>query len=920
MSTDIPKSPYEPAKPSSADEAGTGATGESASAAPSNVEALDPGQDSAPARSFEDLTISELLTQLWRSPISTASRFRRAIHSTRTREQVAPILWPADDAGETASHAATAARSNWRDSSRRLLQSEYPTLALYLLAFVFALLGSTYARGTADISRSDGYSLQVATPYLWLGFLVWLVGDICRQWPRIRNYWRRCDRPARILWWARVVPAILVIGALFRFAQSMSAPVDSAVDTALSALLLLVAGLVALFIIGGVFRRLQVRSAGYAGQQSPANEQIWVVDRKPLGPPAWRRISRRRKFLVILATCFSLVVWANTGGNRIEPPTMLIWLASIVTWALVFAPLRGDIFDWGASTMDKARRFSLRGNWLTILAFVLTLILGASFLFDRLDAAPPEMISDMVVNIVDAYRIHRGEDYPIFLGNNGGREPIQLYVLAFMSGLPGLNFDRTTLVLVTALEGFLTLPVMFWFAVEVIGKHRRRQALVVGMLATALLAVSYWHVALARQGLRIPLAPLFTALSAVFFVRALRHNRRTDFILAGITLSLGLYSYKSLRMLPLVYVMSIALALFIRDFAWRTKARYLLNLAVLAFMAGVVFLPMFRFWIEEPYAFTQRATTRMFGDLPTTDEERVALLREGGATFLRNIRNGLLMFHHTHDNTWVSAIPGQPAMDPVTGALLVLGASAWLGLLVSKRDPVVWFVPILFFVMVLLTALAIAFPIEVPSLQRASGAIPPAYLIAALPLALLCRQIYRTLPRVLGLAAAIGFAIAVIVTSYQYNRGLYFGDFMDNYHRSAQNHAEAGQILQGFADSDGAYGNAFIISSPHWWDHRAVGVEAGAIRWDNSIVDAARLPRYIEAGLRRWDEYRLLPDRDLLFFFAPRNAEAPGLLRDWFPAGRQLEIRQEPAEKSFFIYRVPALGEEGVRTFLADNR
>ena len=372
-------------------------------------------------------------------------------------------------------------------------------------------------------------------------------------------------------------------------------------------------------------------------------------------------------------------------------------------------------------------------------------------------------------------------------------------------------------------------------------------------------------------------------------------------------------------MLPLVYVIGIAITLLLRRYPWRVRWKYLSNFAVLAFVAAVVFLPTLRYWIEEPGEFTQRSTTRIFGDQPTTDAERLALLREGGATLLRNIRSALLMFHYTNDNTWISAIAGQPALDPVTGAFLVLGAAAWLGLLVKERDAVYWFVPALFFVMLLLTALAIAFPIEVPSLQRASGAIPPAYLIAALPLASLCRQCYRALPRVLGLAAAVGLALAVIASAYQYNRELYFGEFMGNYHRSAQNHAEAGQVLRGFAESDGSYGNAFIISTPHWWDHRAVGVEGGAIRWDNSIVEIERLPQYLSYGLWRNDEYRLQAERDLLFFFNPRNEAAPSLLRQWFPAGRQVEIRQEPAQKTFFIYRVPALGVDGLQAFLAAN-
>ena len=872
-----------------------------------------------PVRPFEDLTIMELLVLLWRSPASTFRRFQLAIRSAQAREQPIPLRLSADDIVETEQVSGSSTRTALRDAPQWLLQSEFPRLAIYLIAFLLALIGSTITRGTADITISGGYALQVAAPYLWLGFLLWLLGDFAGHWTQIKAYWQRCDRETRILWRVRIIPALMVIGALLRFAQSMSAPSDSAVAIALSALLLLTAGVVTLFVINEAFRRSRLRQGSSYGRQFGESEDATILDRSPLHRPLRQQISHRRKFLVALASVLSVVVWINSSGNRIEPRFMLLWLASIVTWALVFAPLRWNVFDWGAGTIDKARRFSLRGYGLTILALGLILVLGAFFRFERLDSAPPEMISDMVVNIVDSYRIHLGEAFPIFLGNNGGREPIQMYLLAFIAGLPGFQFDRSTLVLTTALESFLTLPVLLWLGIEVFGKQRRQHALLVGLLATALLAVSFWHVSLARQGLRIPLSPLFTALSAVFFARALRHNRRSDFILAGITLGFGLYAYKSVRMLPVVYVASIAIALLIRRYSWRIRANYLLNFAVLAFAASIVFLPMFRYWIEEPNQFTGRATTRMFGDQPTTDEERWTLLRESGATFLSNIRSALLMFHHTHDNTWVSSIPGQPALDPVTGALLLLGAAAWLGLLAKERDPVYWFVPILFFIMILLTALAIAFPIEVPSLQRASNAIPPAYLIAALPLAILCRQFYRTLPRLLGPAAAVGFAVIVIAAAYQYNRDLYFGDFMENYHRSAQNHAEAGQVLRGFAESDGAYGNAFIIASPHWWDHRAVGVEAGAIRWDNSIVEISRMAQYIRKGLRRTDEYQLQPERDLLFFYAPRNEAAAPLLRQWFPAGRQMEVRQEPAEKTFFIYRVPAMGEDGLQNFLAAN-
>lgn len=893
---------------------------ESLNAAPSLAESQGVDETAAPARAFEDLTIGEFLALMRRSPAATLRRFRFALRSAQARERDFPIPPPAVSVNLAASDGGSSSRTAMRDAPQWLLQSRYPRLAIYLLALLLALTGSTIARGTAEFTRAEGYDWQVAAPLLWLGFLLWLIGDFSGHWTQVKAYWRRCNRETRLLWYVRTIPIVLVIGSLLLFAQSISAPKESAANTALSALLVLAAGMVALLVINQVFGPWQNRRSGSeTARQAESSRQVTILDRPALSPPLRQELSGGRKTLLALASALSFIVWANSGGNRIEPRIMLVWMASIIAWAIVFAPLRWNLFDWGANVVDRWRRLDFRGRRWAIAALVLILILGASFRFDRLDSFPPEMNSDMVVNILDAYKIQRGEEYRIFLANNGGREPLHIYLMAIAASLPGLGFDRTTLNLVSALESFLTLPIMFFFAVEVIGKRRRQQALAVGLLASALLAASFWHVSLARQGLRIPLSPLLTALSALFFARALRHNRRSDFVLAGIFLSFGLYSYKSVRMLPLVYVIGVAITLLLRRYSWRLRWRYLFNLGVLALVAGMVFLPTLRYWIEEPDEFTQRSATRIFGDQPTTDAERLALLRDGVATFLSNTRNALLMFHHTHDNTWISNIPGQPALDPVTGAFLVLGAAAWLGLLVKERDPVYWFVPVLFFVMILLTALAIAFPIEVPSLQRASGAIPPAYLIAALPLAILCRQIHRALPRALGLAAAVGLALAVIVSAYQYNRNLYFGDFMDNYHRSAQNHAEAGQILRGFAESDGSYGNAFIISSPHWWDHRAVGVEAGAMRWDNSIVDVERLPQYISNGLWRNDEFRLQAERDLLFFFNPRNDAAPPLLRQWFPAGRQVEIRQEPAQKTFFIYRVPALGEDGLQDFLAAN-
>ena len=90
--------------------------------------------------------------------------------------------------------------------------------------------------------------------------------------------------------------------------------------------------------------------------------------------------------------------------------------------------------------------------------------------------------------------------------------------------------------------------------------------------------------------------------------------------------------------------------------------------------------------------------------------------------------------------------------------------------------------------------------------------------------------------------------------------------------------------MRGFAESDGAYGNAIMLGSPHWWDYRAVGIEAGVMFWDNG-TNISQLPAFLGRGLERDLAFRLDPERDLLFFYAKDNSSADAQLGEWFPGG-----------------------------------
>lgn len=882
----------------------------------------EPNASLTPMPTVEELPISELVAQLLRSPLLTWRRLSAAIKASSADTRLVTSVELATIQPIAGAKFHLTPRASIHDLLRKLLHRETARMAAYAIAVVFALIGSGFARGTADLSRTDEYSLRFAAPYLWLGFLLWLAGDIVGHLPQIRDYWNGCDRLARLRWIARIVPAIIMLSSLFLLAQSMAAPSELAVGIALNALARLASGFILALIIEIAGRRTQKglisSSVSDFSNRVSESERQAIESRQPLRRAFLREISHLRKLIFLLASLCSLVVWANTSGNRIEPPTVQLWLLSAVLWGFVFSPLRWNLIDWATDTIDKVRRLTWKGHRWTIVAFIMIMILGASFRFDRLDTVPPEMFGDLIEKIQDAYKIRYQQDYRIFLSNNGGREPVHFYLLAILASQPGLEFNHYSLKLLTALESFATLPLIFWLSIEVIGERRRKFGLAVGLLAMGMVAVSFWHVVIGRQGLRIPLLSLFTALTSIYYVRALRYNRRSDFVKAGLALGFGLMSYQAVRMLPAALVAGVAIALIVKRFSWRTRAAYTLNLAVLAFVSLMVFLPLFHFWTEYPDDYLRRTTTRMFGDEPTSPEERLQILGEKAPVLLSNLRNAFLGFHYTYESSPISAVPGEPAMDTTTAAFMLLGVAAWLSMMVKMRDPVIWFIPVLLFFTLLTSALALSFPIEVPSFLRSSGAIAPAYLIAALPVVIICRLLWSSLPKPLGPALAVVFSAGVLLSAYHYNTSLYFGEFTDRFESSSHPQSQAGQIVRGFAESDGNYGNAFIISYPHWWDSRAVGIEAGKMFWDSG-GSLEQIPHFMSRGLDRQGDFRLDPERDLLFFFPNHAAEALAQLEAWFPAGRELAIQTKLPTKSFFTYRVPALGEAGMKKFLEDN-
>ena len=102
-------------------------------------------------------------------------------------------------------------------------------------------------------------------------------------------------------------------------------------------------------------------------------------------------------------------------------------------------------------------------------------------------------------------------------------------------------------------------------------------------------------------------------------------------------------------------------------------------------------------------------------------------------------------------------------------------------------------------------------------------------------------------------------------------------------------------------------------------DYRAIGIEAGYMGFPNDAYPVADLPYRLGNALRRDDEFRLDPSRDLLFFVNINDSKTLEMLRQFFPDGRERLTQSYQPEDSYWLFRVPAEGDGGWRAMMSSR-
>jgi len=656
-------------------------------------------------------------------------------------------------------------------------------------------------------------------------------------------------QPATIFPWRSLLALLLAL-----FAQRMFEPPDQ------KAMLGVPLYLVALGLAIWAFVR---------GELTPAPLPASQVNTDPL-------TVRGGTFL--LSVVVSALAFYLMGSNVLtDTPSNTFTGLNVSVWALaIFLHIRSFWLKEPQSLWKRIATSLARPEWtirITRWGLLVLAVIALTLFFRlyRLSAVVPEMTSDHAEKLWDVLDITNGQ-YSIFFPRNTGREPLYVYLSALLTPFTGISF--LTLKLAAVIGGLLMLPYLYLLGKEM-GSAR------IGLLAVAFAGIAYWPNVIERFALRISFYPLFVAPTLYYLLRGLRLQRRNDFILAGVALGLGLNGYAPFRIMPFAVVAIVGIYLLhARDKTIRKQT--LLWLGLLALTSFMLFIPLARFAAQYPDQFGYRALTRL-GSM-----ER-PLPGPAWQLFLGNLWNAVKEFNWNNGIVWVHSIPLRPALDVASGALFLLGVLLLLARYVRSRHWTDLVILLAIPMTQMPSILSLAFPAENPSLNRAAGAIVPAFLVVGVALDGLLTAFGSGKKRT-ALAWSLA-GILLVLSSFQ-NYDLVFRQYNDQYTQRAWNTSEMGAVMTEAIQNGVPADNVWIVPYPHWVDTRLPPIWAGLPGRDIAMP-REKLPDTLNAAGPK------------IFMATIDDLETLAALQSLYPLGQLRRYESAMVSHDFWIFSVP---------------
>jgi 4-amino-4-deoxy-L-arabinose transferase-like glycosyltransferase len=574
---------------------------------------------------------------------------------------------------------------------------------------------------------------------------------------------------------------------------------------------------------------------------------------------------------------FVSLAFLTLGGNRFTTINTLLWFCAMIFIVLAFwlpNPQSRISLLVKIQQMVANREWDLRvSRWTIVLLIAGVLVIF--FRIFRLWNIPPEMVSDHAEKLLDIWELLQGETL-IFFPRNTGREALQMYLTAAVIKLFGMGYSFNSLKIGTVLGGLITLPFIYLLGKE-IGNKRA------GLIAFLFAGIAYWPNVISRVALRFTLYPLFVAPTLYFLIRGLRRSNRNDFILAGLFLGLGLHGYTPFRIVPIVILVAVGLYL-LHSQSKGFRKQTLLHLGLLTLVLMVVFLPLLRFWIENPTMFSFRTITRL-GSIESP------LPGPGWQIFINNLWNAITMFAWSNGEIWPVSVPYRPALGVISAALFYLGIVLILVRYIRRRNWLDLFLILSIPLLMLPSILSLAFPSENPTLNRTAGAIVPVFVLIGLSLDGFLKSIQSRFSSTFGKRLAWVVGGFFLLWSGVNNYDVVFNKYQQNYALSSWNTSEIGGAIKNFTDTIGTQDSSYVVAYPHWVDTRLVGINAGF-----PTKDFAIWPDELSTTLE--------VQGPKLFIIKPDDADSLASLQSLYPRGILQRYESQVPNKDFYKFFV----------------
>jgi 4-amino-4-deoxy-L-arabinose transferase-like glycosyltransferase len=300
----------------------------------------------------------------------------------------------------------------------------------------------------------------------------------------------------------------------------------------------------------------------------------------------------------------------------------------------------------------------MRSRYRVFAGVLLACILALALLLRVADLGhlPSGLYPDEAVNGIDAVHAIETSHYALFYPNNYGREGLFINLQALALRLFGQNI--VALKLWSVIFGTLAVLGIYLLAKELF--HRRSTAL----MAAFLLATSYWAINFSRIGFRAIMVPFLLSFTFSFFFRGLRRHTYRDFVVSGLFFGIGLHTYISWRIAPLILIILLPFLMLTYEKFVKRFWKHALVFIAAAFIAAAPIL--YHFFVSHPEDFSSRTgAVSVFS--PEVNKGHFFL------TLGKTVGLSLVKYNFWGDQNWRHNYPPYPVLDPFSGLLFLAG-------------------------------------------------------------------------------------------------------------------------------------------------------------------------------------------------------------------------------------------------------